>query len=676
MCLMNRLGTIRTKIGTRIFQTQERILNNLHPQNCSQISSVSSRLNSNSTFASPVQFAATKAQVKLFRPEVAVCSSSRAFSLTHSRSNNMADQDLNEVVDGNTILAEALKKQGIDYVFGIVGFPVIELGMALQQAGIRFIGMRNEQAACYAAQAVGFLTQKPGACLTVSGPGVLHVIGGLANAQVNAWPVLVIGGSVGEDHEALGGFQEYPQVDSCRIHSKYSARPASAPLIPQHVEKAVRMATYGKPGKSFKSLIISSNTGATYLDFPANLLTQKIKRGDAIHYPPCPPPPKSLPDPKAISQAATILSNAKRPLLIVGPSAAYWRAETALRELVDRTCLPVLAVPLAKGVVSDTHPQNVGPARSKALQKADVVILVGTTLNWQLHFGRPPRFSPDAKFIQLVSDAEELHDTVQATAGVVSDLGSGVSALNQALQDRHWTVNSASDWWKELNQACGANKNAVQKMCMDVSTPLNYYAVFHHIQQILPKDCIIVSEGANTMDIGRTVLNNELPRHRLDAGIFGTMGVGLGFAIASAAWAKQHAPNKRIVCVEGDSAFGFSGMEIETMVRYNLPIIVIIVNNNGIYAGLDESMWKSLREDAEDLALVNPPTCLSVEVRYETMMTMFGRKGYFCTTIPQVQEALQQALKITDGPTIINIAISPSADRKPQDHSWLTSSKL
>lgn len=179
--------------------------------------------------------------------------------------------------------------------------------------------------------------------------------------------------------------------------------------------------------------------------------------------------------------------------------------------------------------------------------------------------------------------------------GIQSDILPFVDRLRESLGS--YRFDSSTDWWTELNGKCEANQKAVNELSSDIAPPLSYYAVFHHVQQIIPEDAIIVSEGANTMDIGRTMLHNILPRHRLDAGTFGTMGVGPGFAIAAALYCRDHCPGKRVICVEGDSAFGFSGMEVETMFRYKLPIVIIIVNNGGIYSGLDKELFNELRTE-------------------------------------------------------------------------------
>ncbi|XP_045478553.1 2-hydroxyacyl-CoA lyase 1 [Harmonia axyridis] len=567
-------------------------------------------------------------------------------------------------IEGNAVLANALKEQGIEFVFGIVGIPVIELGMALQTAGIHYVGMRNEQAACYAAQAIGYLTGKPGVCLVVSGPGLIHAFGGMANAQVNCWPLLVIGGSAPQDHEGIGGFQETipPQVELARPYCKYSARPPSVNLIPMHVEKALRMTTYGRPG-------------VAYLDFPGNLLQARIPEEAVPQQYVSPEPPMIFPNPQLIEEATKLLVGAQKPLVIVGKGAAYSRAENEIVELVEASNLPFLATPMGKGVVSDRSPKCVAPARSLALQEADVILLLGARLNWILHFGRPPRFSPDVKVIQIDINAEEMNNSIKSAVGIQSDIKPAVSQLCAKLKSRNFVFSDTNQWWKKLKAKCEGNKKGVEAMSKDTTTPLNYYTVFHHVQEILPKNCIIVSEGANTMDIGRTMLLNDLPRHRLDAGTFGTMGVGLGFAIAAALYCRHYEPSKKVVCVEGDSAFGFSGMEIETMIRYKLPVVIIIVNNSGIYSGVEKEVFEEIQNSDESTKTI-PPTTLNFATQYESMLNMFNRKGHFCQTIPEVQKAVKESLQVTDGPSIINVIISPTADRKPQTFSWLTESKL
>lgn len=388
-----------------------------------------------------------------------------------------------------------------------------------------------------------------------------------------------------------------------------------------------------------------------------------------------PEAPLAFPCPKLLSEAAELLRNAKRPLVIIGKGAAYARAEVQLRQLIHQTNLPFIGTPMGKGVVPDTARQCVAPARTLALQKADVILLLGARLNWILHFGRAPRFDENVKVIQVDIQVEEMHNSVMSRCAIQSDLLPFSDLFVDELAKRKFRFDEKNPWWIELNEKCDKNRKTVNEMSMNLSVPLNYYSVFHHLREKIPSDCIIVSEGANTMDIGRSMLLNNLPRHRLDAGTFGTMGVGPGFAIAAALYCRDYHPGKRVICVEGDSAFGFSGMEIETMVRYQLPIVIVIVNNGGIYSGFTEEDFKSL-QSLGDPSLVTPVTALNVEVRYEQMMSMFKKKGFFVRTIPELQDAVRESLIPSDQPSIINVIISPQADRKPQNFNWLTESKL
>jgi 2-hydroxyacyl-CoA lyase 1 len=291
-----------------------------------------------------------------------------------------------------------------------------------------------------------------------------------------------------------------------------------------------------------------------------------------------------------------------------------------------------------------------------------------------LHFGKPPRFRADVAFIQVDICAEELNDTKSiALQGDIAATMDMFLAEPKTLFQLH----SYSPWWQELKEKVEVNKEATMELARDISVPLNYYAVFDTLQKMMPKDAIIVSEGANTMDIGRTMLMNSEARHRLDAGSFGTMGVGLGFAIAAALYVRDHCPEKRIVCVEGDSAFGFSGMEMETIVRYKLPIIIIIVNNNGIYGGFDQELFDDIRGD--DPSHNIPPTALLPSVRYEKFTEVLGmnaQNGVLCRTVPEIQEAFEKALANKVDPTLLNIMINPFAQRKSQPFEWLTRSKI
>uniref|UniRef100_A0A1A8NXH6 2-hydroxyacyl-CoA lyase 1 n=1 Tax=Nothobranchius rachovii TaxID=451742 RepID=A0A1A8NXH6_9TELE len=323
-------------------------------------------------------------------------------------------------VTGAQLVAESLKTQKVDYMFGIVGVPVIEVAMAAQAAGIKYVGMRNEQAACYAASAVGYMTGRPGACLVVSGPGLIHALGGMANANMNCWPVIVIGGSSDRNQETAGAFQEFPQVEACRLYSKFSARPSSLEAIPSVVEKAVRTSIYGRPG-------------AVYVDIAGDMVNAKVERTKVRGVSCCSPPPVSLADHTAVTEAVALLKAAKAPLVIIGKGAAYGRAEAVLREFVETSGLLFLPTPMGKGVIPDDHPNCVSAARSRALLQADVVLLLGARLNWILHFGLPPRFNPNVKIIQVDLCAEEMGNNVRPAAALLGDIKAVVSQVRSRL---------------------------------------------------------------------------------------------------------------------------------------------------------------------------------------------------------------------------------------------------
>jgi len=520
-------------------------------------------------------------------------------------------------LDGNTLIARSLKKQGVEKMFGIVGFPVFGIAAAAQAEGIQFIGMRNEQAASYAAGAVGYLTGRPGACLTVSGPGMVHGIAGLANARENCWPMLLLGGSSNSYQEGRGAFQEAPQVELARIYSKYAARPDQTSRIPFYCEQAVRSSISGRPG-------------ASYLDFPDDFLSARVEESDVTFPERCPDPPRTLAAPSDVQRAIDVLRTAKRPLVILGKGAAYARAEREVRAFIEATQVPFLSSPMGKGVVDDEHALSVAPARGLALEQADVVVLLGARLNWIMHFGLPPRF--DAKVI--------------------------VGQLNVALEAEPFRFAADCAWRATLDVKVEENKRFVQSMMNDEAVPMGYYRVLREIREQAPPGTIIQAEGANTMDISRSVLMHSQPRERLDAGTFGTMGVGLAQAIA----AQVVHPDRKVICVEGDSAFGFSGMEVETACRYRLPIVFVILNNNGIGMG-----FESLPENRFE----SPASAYTIQAGYERMIEGFGGKGYSVRTPAELSTSLKHALGDCM-PSIINVHIDPHAKAKPQKHHWLT----
>ena len=551
-------------------------------------------------------------------------------------------------INGATLIARSLKQQGVEHMFGVVGFPVGPIAEAAQEAGIKYYGMRNEQSASYAAQAVGYLTGRPGACLVVSGPGVVHGLAGLANAQQNCWPMILIGGASAVTQNGMGAFQEERQVLIASPFCKFAHAVEHTHRIPFYVEMAVRYSIYGRPG-------------ACYLDMPDDIILGEVDEERVVEAATVAEPPRMIAPETEIDRALNVLEGAQRPLVIVGKGMAWSRAEDEVRSFIERTQVPFLASPMGKGVMDDNHPLSVGAARSHALQEADVIYLLGARLNWIMHFGKPPRFNKNVRIVQLDISPEAISQNVPAEVALVGDGKAIVGQLNKALESRQWFYPKDTPWRAAIAAKAEANAKQIAPQAADDSSPMNYYRAFKDISAILPENAVIIGEGANTMDIGRTQMPNKSPRLRLDAGSYGTMGIGMGFVIAAAV---VH-PDRPIVSVSGDAAIGFSGMEIETACRYNLPVKIIVLNNGGIGSGIAE-----LPNDRMTI----PPRVMSIGSGYEKLMEAFGGRGWYVEDPKQLRKALDEMMA-HPGPGLVNVKLAPTAGRKPQQFGWHTSSE-
>lgn len=550
---------------------------------------------------------------------------------------------MNEV-DGATLIARSLKHQGIDHLFGIVGFPVGPIAAAAQKEGINFIGMRNEQAASYAAQAYGYMTGRPGACLTVTGPGVVHGLAGLANAQQNCWPMILIGGASETYRGGMGAFQEERQVLLATPYCKFAHGIESVARIPYYVEMATRQAIYGRPG-------------ATYLDMPDDIIKGTCELDKVVQVQRVPDPPRMVAPGENVEAALAVLEKAQRPLVIVGKGMAWSRAEGEVRAFIERTQIPFVRSPMGKGVMPDDHPLAVSAARTLALQQADVVFLMGARFNWIFHFGLPPRFAKDVKVVQLDIAPEEIGHNKPTEVALVGDGKAIVGQLNKALAGRQWFHPTDSAWRKALSKKIAENAATIKPQIDDDTGPANYYRALRDVAAWMPKNSILSAEGPGTMDIGLTQLPVADARSCLNAGTYGTMGVGLGQAIAACV----AQPGRPVIHLSGDSAIGFSGMEMETLVRYGFPVKIVVLNNGGIGPGMPaipENPMMNLK-----------PNALIYGARYDKMMEAFGGKGFFVEDPKKIRGALDQALA-HDGPALVNVVLSQSSTRKAQQFAW------
>lgn len=463
-------------------------------------------------------------------------------------------------VDGNLLAARAFARMGVEQMFGVVGIPVTSFATSCVREGVRFIAFHNEQSAGYAASAAGYLTGKPGVLLTVSGPGCVHGLAGLSNAHINTWPMILVSGSSVQADIGKGDFQELDQVEIVKPFAKYAGKAHNISEIPKVVAEAVSTSVSGRPG-------------GTYVDLPADVLHEEVTEEEAVELladlkPYVPiwaregPRKDFAAGDSEISEAASLLRNAKRPLIVFGKGAAYSHAEGALKNLVETTGIPFLATPMGKGLLPDAHPLSAAAARSLALGEADVALVVGARLNWLLHFGESPRWSSDVKFI-LVDVSKEEIEFRKPALGLLGDADVVLKQLSKEIKDQPFSLGEKNEWVQKIKAKVQAN---VQKMAGSLNkevVPFNFLTPMRIIRDAIlsvgSPAPILVSEGANTMDVGRSVLEQTEPRTRLDAGTWGTMGVGMGYAIAAAVTN----PEKLVVAVEGDSGFGFSGLEVE-----------------------------------------------------------------------------------------------------------------
>ncbi|WP_298367692.1 oxalyl-CoA decarboxylase [uncultured Bradyrhizobium sp.] len=542
-----------------------------------------------------------------------------------------------ELTDGFHLVIDALKLNGIDTVYGVPGIPITDLGRMAQAAGIRVLSFRHEQNAGYAASIAGFLTRRPGVCLTVSAPGFLNGLTALAHATTNCFPMILISGSSEREIVDLqqGDYEEMDQLAIAKPLCKAAFRVLHAQDIGIGLARAIRAAVSGRPG-------------GVYLDLPAKLFGQVMDAaaGEKSLVKVIDAAPAQLPAPSAVKRALDVLKNAKRPLIILGKGAAYAQADEAIKNFVEKSGVPFLPMSMAKGLLPDLHPQCAGAARSTVLKEADVVMLIGARLNWLLSHGKGKTWGEaPKKFIQVDIEPKEMDSNVEIVAPVVGDIGSCVSAFLDAM-GANWSA-APSDWLATVAKKRDDNVAKMAPKLMSNASPMDYHGALGALRTIIAErpDTIFVNEGANTLDLARGVVDMHKPRKRLDVGTWGVMGIGMGYSIAAAV--ETGLP---VLAVEGDSAFGFSGMEVETICRYKLPICVVIFNNDGIYRGTDVN---SAGDD--------PATTVFVKgSRYDKMMEAFGGVGVNATSPDELKRAVNAALD-SGKPTLINAVIDPAA---------------
>jgi oxalyl-CoA decarboxylase len=544
-----------------------------------------------------------------------------------------------ELTDGFHLVIDALKLNGLTTIYGVPGIPITDFGRMAQAEGIRVLSFRHEQNAGYAASIAGFLTKKPGVCLTVSAPGFLNGLTALAHATTNCFPMIQISGSSEREIVDLqqGDYEEMDQLAIAKPLCKAAFRVLHAADIGIGVARAIRAAVSGRPG-------------GVYLDLPAKLFGQVMdaEAGRKSLVKVIDPAPAQIPSQDSIKRALDLLQSAKKPLIILGKGAAYAQADEDIRALVEKSGIPFLPMSMAKGLLPDTHPQCAGAARSTVLAGSDVVMLIGARLNWLLSHGKGKAWGPphSKRFIQIDIEPREMDSNIEIVAPIVGDIGSCVKALLAGMGDK-WTK-APQDWIASVNAKKEENIGKMAPRLMNNNVPMDYHGALGVLRSIIKErpDAILVNEGANTLDLARGIIDMYQPRKRLDVGTWGIMGIGMGYAIAAAI-----ETGKPVLAVEGDSAFGFSGMEVETICRYKLPVCIVIFNNDGIYRGTD----------------VNPtggadpaPTVFVKGARYDKIIEAFGGVGINATSPDELKRAVNAAMD-SGKPTLINAVLDPGA---------------
>ncbi len=549
-----------------------------------------------------------------------------------------------ETTDGFHLIIDALKLNGIDTIFGLPGIPITDFARKAQAEGMRVISFRHEQNAGNAAAIAGFMTQKPGICLTVSAPGFLNGLTALTNATTNCFPMILISGSSEREIVDLqqGDYEEMDQLAIAKPLCKAAFRVLHAEDIGVGIARAIRAAVSGRPG-------------GVYLDLPAKLFAQSMDavEGRKSLIKVVDPAPQQIPGGDAVKRAVDLLRGAKKPLIVLGKGAAYAQADASIRSFIEKTGIPYLPMSMAKGLLPDTHELCASAARSFVLPEADVVMLIGARLNWLLSHGKGKTWGGKGskawggqRFIQVDISPQEADSNVAIEAPLVGDIGSCVSALLAGIGS-NWAKPPA-DWTGAIAERKGKNIAKMAETLAKDPVPMNFHSALNVVRDIIKAnpDAILVNEGANALDFTRSIVDMYKPRKRLDVGTWGIMGIGMGFSVAAAVVSGQS-----VIAIEGDSAFGFSGMEVETICRYNLPVCVVIFNNNGVYGGTDVNP-----AGGPDVA----PTVFVKGARYDKLMEAFGGVGVHATTPAELRAAMEEAVR-SKKPTLINAVIDETA---------------
>jgi thiamine pyrophosphate-dependent acetolactate synthase large subunit-like protein len=528
-------------------------------------------------------------------------------------------------VSGNELLAAALKARGVETIFFLMGGPMIDAANACEAAGIRMIDTRHEQAAAMMAHAYSRLRNTPAVCMAASGPGTANLTTGLANALVDRAPVIALGGASELGSVGRGSFQEMDQFAMIKPTVRWAARVHHTRRIPELVESAFRHATAG-------------GTGPVYLEFPGDILYQNVDEEVVTWVQPPLEPSRPQADPGQVQRALEILANAKRPVAVSGSGLFWADAVDEYRQWIEATGIPFFTTPHGRGALPEDHPLLFSGVRSQAFREADAILVVGTRLNYVIDYAGPPRFNESAKLIQLDINEVEVGRTRRADAALVGDAKRVLQQLLDARDDRVAPPRYA-DWLKTLKDANDAKADTREAAMSTDVVPIHPLRLCKEVRDWMDRDAVLVVDGQEILNYGRQAMPTYVARHRLNSGPLGPMGVGLPFGLG----AKVAEPELQVVVVHGDGSMGLNAMELDTAVRHNLPVIVVVSNNGGWTAG-------DRHKAGRDLGYT----------RFDKMAVALGCHGEHVEQPDELRPALERAAA-SGKPAVVNVVTDPVA---------------
>ena len=528
-------------------------------------------------------------------------------------------------MNGSQILAEALERQGVDMFFFIMGAPMLMVESEALERGLRGIDVRHEQAAAMMAHAYARLRLRPGVCMAASGPGVTNLITGVAHAWADGVPVIALGGSAPVGTWGRGAFQEIDQLAMMAPCTKWAARVHHPKRIPEFLDEAFRRAMSGKPGP-------------VYLDLPGDVLFQEVDNGQIEWPEPWDPKTRSRPQatPDEIASMLAMLEAAERPIVVAGNGVLWSEAEAELQAFVEQAGIPFYTTPQSRGMIPEDHPLSYLTARSSAFREADLILVIGTRLNYVIGHAAPPRFDAGARRVRIDIDPEEIATSPHLDLGITGDAKAVLRQLLEATRDRIGDGSFAS--WRERLRGRNSGKQAEQEAILGgTEVPIHPLRLCKEIRDFIDRDAILVVDGQEILNFGRQTIPSFAPNHRMNSGVFGTMGVGLPLGVG----AKLAAPDRQVVVLHGDGSFGMNAMEFDTAVRHGAAVLVVISLNGG---------WTGDPERAKpgrDLAYT----------RYDQIALTLGGHGEYVEDPDDIRPALERAAEAVAAgrPALVNV---------------------